>query len=82
MSDPALHWEELKDAVMERAVRRKFELHDELRDLLLGTGDEELAEAAPTDFYWGVGRDGTRRNKLGLLLMHIRSELRAGASTH
>ena len=32
---------------MERAIRRKFELYDELRELLLGTGEEELAEAAP-----------------------------------
>ncbi|HEX2447880.1 MAG TPA: NADAR family protein [Methyloceanibacter sp.] len=69
-------WAEVKDEVMERAVRRKFELHAALRELLLATGDEELAEAAPTDSYWGVGRDGTGQNKLGLLLMRIRSELR------
>ena len=61
---------------MERAVRRKFDLHAELRELLLATGDEALEEAAPTDFYWGVGRDGTGQNKLGRLLMRIRSELR------
>ena len=41
-----------------------------------GTGEEELAEAAPTDFYWGVGRDGTGQNRLGHLLMRIRAELR------
>jgi len=71
-------WIEAKDAVMELAVRRKFELYGELRELLLATGDEELAEAAPTDFYWGIGRDGTGQNKLGLLLMRIRTELRDG----
>jgi ribA/ribD-fused uncharacterized protein len=69
-------WEEVKDAIMERAVRRKFEIYDELRELLLGTEEEELAEAAPTDFYWGVGRDGTGQNRLGHLLMRIRAELR------
>jgi ribA/ribD-fused uncharacterized protein len=69
-------WAEVKDQVMERAVRRKFDLHAELRELLLATGDEALEEAAPTDFYWGVGRDGTGQNKLGRLLMRIRSELR------
>lgn len=73
-------WAEVKDAVMERAVRRKFELYSELRELLLGTGDEELAEAAPTDFYWGIGRDGTGQNRLGLLLMRIRAELRDAAA--
>lgn len=71
-----LDWDEVKNAIMERAVRRKFELYDELRELLLGTGEEELAEAAPTDFYWGVGRDGTGQNRLGHLLMRIRAELR------
>ena len=73
-------WDEEKDAVMERAVRRKFELHGELRDLLLETRDEDLAEAAPTDFYWGVGRDGSGQNKLGLLLMRIRAEIREEAA--
>ena len=40
-------WDEVKEAAMERAVRRKFELYTELRALLLATGEEELAEAAP-----------------------------------
>jgi hypothetical protein len=69
-------WDSVKDEVMERAVRRKFELHAELRELLLSTGDEELQEAAPTDYYWGVGRDGNGQNRLGLILMRIRAELR------
>jgi len=69
-------WDSVKDEVMERAVRRKFELHAELRELLLSTGDEALQEAAPTDYYWGVGRDGNGQNKLGLILMRIRAELK------
>ena len=68
--------ESVKDEVMERAVRRKFELRAELRLLLLSTGDEELQEAAPTDYYWGLGRDGNGQNKLGLILMRLRAELR------
>lgn len=71
-------WAEAKDAAMERAVRCKFE-HPSLRELLLPTGDEDLAEAAPRDYYWGVGADGTGQNRLGLLLMRIRSELRGEA---
>ncbi len=66
-------WSEAKDVAMERAVRRKFDLYPELRTLLLATGDEELAEAAPTDCYWGVGREGTGENRLGKLLMRIRA---------
>jgi ribA/ribD-fused uncharacterized protein len=69
-------WDQLKDEVMYRAVRCKFERHDELKAMLLATGDEELVESAPTDTYWGVGRDGTGQNKLGKILMRIRDELR------
>lgn len=72
-------WDQAKDAVMERAVRAKFTQHPELRDLLLATGEEELVEAAPTDTYWGVGRDGSGLNKLGKLIALIRSELREAA---
>jgi len=70
-------WDAVKDAVMDRAVRRKFELHPQLRALLLATGDEDIVEAAPTDYYWGVGRDGTGQNKLGKIIERIRAELRA-----
>src|SRR5271166_1010273 len=42
-------WESVKDDVMRRAVLRKFETHQAMRDVLLGTGDEELVENA-----WGL----------------------------
>jgi N-glycosidase YbiA len=70
-------WEHIKDDVMYRAVLRKFQTHAQLRDLLLGTGDEELVENAPGDYYWGCGKDGTGHNKLGVILMRVRDELRA-----
>jgi hypothetical protein len=71
-------WDQVKDDVMDRAVRRKFELHPELKAMLLATGAEELIESAPTDTYWGAGRDGTGQNKLGKIIARIRDELRAG----
>ncbi len=61
-----------------RAVRRKFELHPELKAMLLATGEEELIESVPTDTYWGVGRDGTGLNLLGKIIARIRVELRVG----
>jgi ribA/ribD-fused uncharacterized protein len=63
---------------MYRAVRRKFELHPELKDMLLATGDEDIAETAPHDSYWGIGRDGSGQNRLGKIIERIRDELRAG----
>jgi ribA/ribD-fused uncharacterized protein len=70
-------WEEVKDDVMRRAVLRKFELHAEARAVLLGTGDEVLVENAPGDYYWGCGADGTGQNRLGHILMEVRTILRA-----
>jgi ribA/ribD-fused uncharacterized protein len=72
-------WDAIKDAVMYRAVRRKFELHPALRTMLLGTGDEDIAEANPADSYWGIGSDGNGRNKLGKIMIRIRAELQAAA---
>ena len=72
-------WDAVKDEVMYRAVRRKFELHAELRALLLATGEEDIAESAPSDYYWGVGREGTGQNRLGKMMERIRAELRGEA---
>jgi ribA/ribD-fused uncharacterized protein len=69
-------WDSVKDEVMYRAVSAKFAQHAELRDLLLATGEEDIAESAPTDYYWGVGREGTGQNKLGRMMVRIRAELR------
>jgi ribA/ribD-fused uncharacterized protein len=70
-------WEQVKDDLMRRGVRRKFETHADLRELLLSTGDEELVENAPGDYYWGCGKTGTGRNMLGKILMEVRDSLRA-----
>jgi ribA/ribD-fused uncharacterized protein len=72
-------WNALKDEVMYRAVRRKFELHPALKAMLLATGEEDIAEANPADSYWGFGRDGAGLNKLGKIMTRIRAELRAAA---
>lgn len=70
-------WDDKRDDVMLAAIRRKFGTHEALRELLFSTGDEELIENAPMDFYWGCGRTGTGQNKLGKILMRVRDELRA-----
>jgi ribA/ribD-fused uncharacterized protein len=68
-------WEEVKDAVMLKAVQRKFETHPELRTLLLSTGEEEIVENAPGDYYWGCGADGSGKNMLGQILVQVRAIL-------
>jgi N-glycosidase YbiA len=69
-------WEEVKDDVMRAAVMKKFETHADIRAELLGTGDEELVENAPGDYYWGCGADGSGHNMLGQILMEVREALR------
>ncbi len=69
-------WDTFRDEVMLKAVRAKFTSHDDLRDLLVGTGKKQLIEASPFDSYWGSGRSGKGRNRLGEILMQVREELR------
>lgn len=68
-------WEQVKDEVMFKAVLRKFETHQGLRAFLLSTGEEEIVESAPGDYYWGCGADGSGQNKLGKILMEVRGIL-------
>jgi ribA/ribD-fused uncharacterized protein len=68
-------WDEVKETVMLTAVRAKFEQHGELAARLLGTGTVELVEHAPNDPYWGDGGDGHGANRLGHILMQVRTEL-------
>ena len=68
-------WESVKDQVMLEAVRAKFTQHDDLREVLLGTGDAKLVEHTENDNYWGDGGDGSGKNRLGQLLMQLRAEL-------
>lgn len=70
-------WESVKVAVMRQAVLAKFTQHEELRALLLSTGDAELIEHTENDAYWGDGGDGSGRNMLGRVLMEVRAALRA-----
>lgn len=67
-------WEQAKDGVMLEVVRAKFSQHEDLKVLLFGTGDAELIEHTEKDRYWGNGLDGTGKNKLGKILMQVRTE--------
>lgn len=70
-------WEGVKERVMAEVVAVKFH-HPELRNKLIATGDHELSEGNTWgDTYWGVDlATGEGRNRLGVILMDLREDLR------
>lgn len=69
-------WDEYKDIAMDVAVRAKFAQHADLQELLKSTNDSLIFEHTKNDCYWADCGDRTGKNKLGLLLMKVRSELK------
>lgn len=69
-------WEDVKDDIMEEVVRAKFSQNEGLKIKLLATGDATLIEGNTwNDRYWGVDiKTGEGQNRLGKILMKIRSE--------
>jgi len=70
-------WEQVKEVVMLKALRVKFE-NPELRQKLLDTNSDVLEEGNTwNDRYWGKDLNtGVGHNRLGNLLMQVRAELK------
>jgi len=77
--DIAPGWSRTKFDRMRGVLLAKFTQHEDLRDLLLSTGDARLVESATVDNevnrLWGEV-NGQGRNMLGTLLMETRDLLR------
>ena len=69
-------WQFVKESVMYKGLYHKFTQYSDLKKLLLETGNRNLIEDSPHDSYWGIGRDGKGLNRLGHLLIKLRSALR------
>lgn len=76
--DIAPGWSRTKFDRMRGVLRAKFTQHEDLKELLLATGDARLVESATVDNevnrLWGEV-NGEGRNMLGTLLMELREEL-------
>ncbi len=76
--DVAPGWSKTKYDRMRSILRAKFTQHDDLRELLLSTGNARLVESAtvdnPVNRLWGEV-NGEGKNMLGVMLMELRSEL-------
>lgn len=69
-------WDSWKIEAMKTAITAKFTQHEDLKRMLLDTGDSLLTEDSKSDYYWGIGADGTGKSMLGKLLMELRRSLR------
>jgi len=61
---------------MKIGLRAKFTQNPKILEKLLGTGKSLIVEHTVNDSYWGDGGDGSGKNRLGLILMELREELR------
>lgn len=68
-------WDKVRDQVMYEVVSEKFSQNSKIRERLIATGEAMLVEGNTwNDRYWGVC-NGIGQNKLGKILMRVRSEL-------
>lgn len=68
-------WDQIKVDVLYEIIKEKVSQHEEVKNTLLSTGDDEIVEDNPNDEFWGNGKDGNGQNNTGKILMRIRREL-------
>lgn len=80
-------WNGMRQVIIYKGLLEKFRQNDDLKEALLATGDNILAECAVKDCIWGIGLSMTDDNRhdlnawkgqnlLGFSLMLVRDELR------
>ena len=78
-------WVGVREEIVYKGNLYKFRQDEELKQILLGTGDKIIVEASPYDAIWGIGlseakalskRDEWGLNLLGKALMAVRQALR------
>ncbi len=68
-------WDRVRIPLMDSAVTEKFKQNPFLLKGLIATGNKELVEDSPSDYFWGSGADGEGENWLGSILMKVRGDL-------
>lgn len=61
---------------MYEGIRYKITQNPDLKEKLLATGDKKIIQHTEEDAYWGDGGDGSGLNRLGVLYMKLREELK------
>jgi ribA/ribD-fused uncharacterized protein len=75
------NWDDLKDDNMRVVNFLKFIQHPDLGEQLTSTGLDRIVEAGGHDSYWAEGPDGKGLNRLGIILMEIRTLLQRHKGT-
>lgn len=77
-------WSRIKFDRMRDVLKAKFSQHEDLKELLISTGNARLVEVGRTDNVvnrtWGEV-NGKGKNMLGILLMEVREELKSEISS-
>lgn len=68
-------WKKTSITYMTRGTYIKCRTHPHIGEMLLGSGDLDIAELSMYDYFWGSGRDMRGSNEFGKLLMGIRNKL-------
>ncbi len=71
------NWNQIKNLVMFDAVYYKFSQHEDLKEKLLATGEEEIIEETTKENYWGCGPNYDGSNHYGKILCKVREQLRS-----
>ena len=72
-------WKSIRESVMLDGLWAKVRQHADVANALLATGQKRIVEDSPIDSFWGCGKDGKGRNRLGEMWEEIRTELRREA---
>lgn len=79
LKDIRADWDSVKLNIMMALTKLKFHTHDDLKELLLATGDQEIVEGNYWgDRFWGVC-NGEGENHLGKIIMEVRNTLKKSA---
>lgn len=79
-------WNKYKEKIVVDILVKKFTQNQQLKSILLSTGDKILVEASPLDTVWGIGMDSNDKyitrpvmwngeNLLGFSLMEARNRI-------
>ena len=80
-------WNGVRQVIVYEGLYAKFSQNEELKEKLLATGEDILAEASGTDLIWGIGLSMTDeqrfdmskwrgQNLMGFSLMEVRNRLK------